>query len=224
MHSQICIYVCAASVQEGALTPCSSGGFPAPFSQLSSRTRLTMTFQPWLYHKCHGSRRYYFGTIALFYPDGRREKISPTNPYSPSHVLWENKCRYHQPPSAWRTMKYLCQEQGPRWHDLGWDSAHKECFFLRGATGWNLSSFGVVLHLCSEPCCISSRSCAAFPHARCHAASPPGAVLHLPMPGGCQDNPCSSNTKQSARNALNRCTITFLSALMPPVSFSYFLF
>lgn len=185
MHSQICIYVCAASVQEGALTPCSSGGFPAPFSQLSSRTRLTMTFQPWLYHKCHGSRRYYFGTIALFYPDGRREKISPTNPYSPSHVLWENKWRYHQPPSAWRTMKYPCQEpspcKGP--DDMTWvGTLHtKNVFFtwcnrLEPQFFWSCAAslLRAVLHLlqelccispCPVPCCISTRSCAASPHA-----------------------------------------------------------
>lgn len=170
MHSQICIYVCAASVQEGALTPCSSGGFPAPFSQLSSRTRLTMTFQPWLYHKCHGSRRYYFGTIALFYPDGRREKISPTNPYSPSRVLWENKCRYHQPPSAWRTMKYLCQEpspcKGP--DDMTWvGTLHTKNVFF-----YVVQQAGTSVLL--ELCCISAQS---------RAASPPGAVLHFPMPG-----------------------------------------
>lgn len=96
---------------------------------------------------------------------------------------------------------------GPWWHDLGWDSACKECF-LWGATGWHPSSFGVVLHLCSEPCCISTRSCAASPHTRWLSGQP----LLI------------ERKALSAHNALNRCTSTFLFALTPPVSFSYFLF
>lgn len=114
----------------------------------------------------------------------RWEMTSPTYAYAPSHIPWENKRGYHQPPSAWRTEKYPCQGPSPYEDpdDTTWaGTLHAKNVFCE------VQQAGTPVLL--ELCCISAQS---------RAASPPGAVLHLSTPGGCQDNPCSSNAKHWA--------------------------